>query len=67
VSDAEWITELDKEGGWVVLTKDLRIRTRPHEKAAMDGSRIVFFFLAGAWKDYSVTETAARLIRWIPN
>lgn len=65
-SDEDWITALDKEGGWAVLTKDLRIRTRPHERAAMDRSKIVFFFLSGSWKGFSVEETAARLIRLIP-
>jgi predicted nuclease of predicted toxin-antitoxin system len=63
VSDVEWINSLSTEGGWAVLTKDLRIRNRPHERAAMDSSRIVFFFLAGNWKKFSVEETAVRLIR----
>jgi hypothetical protein len=66
VSDLHWITALDREGGWAVLTRDLRIRTRPHEKAAMDRARIVFFFLTGAWRKFTVEETAARLIRLVP-
>jgi PIN like domain len=65
VTDVDWITALDREGGWAVLTQDLRIRTRPHERAAMDRARIVFFFLAGAWRKFTVEETAARLIRLI--
>jgi hypothetical protein len=64
--DEEWITKLGQEGGWAVLTKDLRIWTRPHERAALDRSRIVYFFLAGSWRKCSVEETAARLIRLIP-
>jgi hypothetical protein len=66
VRDIDWIEALSLEGGWAVLTKDLRIRTRPHERAALDRSRIVFFFLAGAWRKFHVEETAARLIRLIP-
>jgi hypothetical protein len=66
VSDLEWISALDDEGGWAVVTKDLRIRTRPHERAALDRSRIIYFFLAGSWRRYSVEETAARLIRLVP-
>lgn len=65
-SDIEWIGTLHAERGWAVLTRDLRIRTRPHERAAMDSSAIVFFFLDGAWKGYSVEETAWRLIRLFP-
>jgi hypothetical protein len=66
VPNTKRIAALDNEGGWAVLTKDLRIRTRPHERAAMDSARTVFFFLAGGWKNFMVQETAARLIRWVP-
>jgi hypothetical protein len=65
-SDVEWISALDKDGEWAVLTQDLRIRTRPHERRAMDNSRIVFFFLGSAWRKMSVEESAARLIRLVP-
>jgi uncharacterized protein (DUF433 family) len=65
VTDIQWITSLDDEGGWAVLTKDLRIRTRPHERAALDRSRVVYFFLAGSWRKFTVEESASRLIRLI--
>lgn len=65
-SDLEWISALHAERGWAVLTRDLRIRTRPHERTAMDSASIVFFFLDGAWRGYGVEETASRLIRLIP-
>lgn len=64
--DTEWIGALHAERGWTVLTKDLRIRTRPHERAAMDSASIVFFFLHGAWHGFDVNETAWRLIRLFP-
>ena len=66
IADVDWIAELDRDRGWAVLTKDLRIRQRPHERAALDRSRVVYFFLAGAWMKYTVEETAARLIRLVP-
>jgi len=28
ISDVEWMAELDREGGWAALTKDLRIQFR---------------------------------------
>jgi len=65
-ADVEWITALSQQGGWAVLTRDLHLRTRPHERAALDRSRIVFFFLAGGWQKLGIEETAARLIRLIP-
>jgi len=66
IADIEWISELDRDGSSAVLTKDLRIRQRPHERATLDRSRVVYFFLAGAWMKFTVEETAARLIRLIP-
>jgi PIN like domain len=66
IDDVDWIKSLDNEGGWSVLTKDLRIRTKPHERAAMDNSRILFFFINGAWKKYGVEESTARLILLVP-
>lgn len=66
ISDIDWMTKLDQESGWAVLTKDIRIQFRPHERLALDRSKIVFFFLTGAWRKYSVPETAARLIRLVP-
>jgi PIN like domain len=66
ISDTDWMAKLDQEGGWAVLTKDIRIQHRPHERLALDRSKIVFFFLDGAWRKYAVPETAARLIRLVP-
>ncbi len=65
-ADVGWMTELSREGGWAVLTKDLRIQSKPHERLALDRSKIVFFFMGGAWRKYSVPETAARLICLVP-
>jgi PIN domain-containing protein len=65
-TDVEWISALDQEGGWAVVTKDLHIRTRPHERKALDKSNLIYFFLSGAWRKYTVDEMAVRLIRLIP-
>ena len=65
-TDAAWIDVLDQDRGWAVLTRDIHLRTRPHERAALDRARVVFFFLAGSWKSFTVEETAVRLIRLMP-
>jgi predicted nuclease of predicted toxin-antitoxin system len=46
--DLEWINALGLEGGWAVVTKDLHIRTRLHERAALNRSRVIYLFLAGS-------------------
>jgi len=65
-ADVEWINALSAEGGWAALTAERRLKTRPHERLALERSRIVFFFLTGSWLKYSVPETAWRLIRLVP-
>lgn len=64
--DVDWIKALDAEGGWAVLTAERRLKTRPHERLALDRSKIVYFFLTGAWLKCSVPEMAWRLIRLVP-
>jgi hypothetical protein len=53
-SDVDSIKALDSEGGCAVLTAERRLKTRPHERLALDRSNIVFFFLTGAWLKFSV-------------
>jgi hypothetical protein len=65
-SDEEWMFALDDEGGWAVLTRDLRIQSRPHERAVLDRVKVVFFFIGRSWRKMTVPETAARLIRLVP-
>jgi hypothetical protein len=65
-TDLDWISALSVEGGWAAITAERRLKTRPHERLALDRSRIVFFFLTGSWLKYSVPETAWRLIRLVP-
>lgn len=64
--DVEWIESLNSEGGWSALTAERRLKTRPHERLALNRSNIVFFFLTGPWLKYSVVEQAWRLIRLVP-
>jgi hypothetical protein len=64
--DVDWISTLNAEGGWAVITAERRLKTRPHERLALDRSKIVFFFLTGSWLKYPVPEIAWRLIRLVP-
>jgi hypothetical protein len=66
IKDVDWITSLNAEGGWAALTAERRLKTRPHERLALERSNIVFFFLTGSWLKYPVPEVAWRLIRLVP-
>lgn len=62
-TDEDWIRLLTREGGWCVLSHDLRIRRDPLSKAAWRSSRLIGFFLAPAFDKRLVTEKAA-LVLW---
>jgi hypothetical protein len=38
IADRDWIATLHREGGWAVLTQDRKLRTRPHERLALEQS-----------------------------
>jgi hypothetical protein len=50
---------------WLMIA-GAALKTRPHERLALERSQIIFFFLAGPWLKYSVPEQAWRLIRLVP-
>ncbi|MEO8716460.1 MAG: hypothetical protein ABI369_15760 [Acetobacteraceae bacterium] len=64
--DVDWIGALDKEGGWILVTVDRKLRTRPHERAALGQARMATFVLAAGWNQEPFWNKAAGLIRWWP-
>ncbi len=64
--DVEWIGTLTKEGGWVFVSEDRRVRRRPHELEALRRSNLIGFFLAKGWNQEGLWEYAALLIGWWP-
>jgi hypothetical protein len=64
--DAKWISELGREGGWVIVSGDLRISRNKAERQAWLESGLTAFFLAGAWGQQKLWLTAWKLIKWWP-
>ena len=65
-SDIEWIEELARESGWIIVSGDLRITRNRLESEALRHSRLTAFFLAKGWMNRPPLEQAWRLIRWWP-
>ena len=65
-TDLEWIAALHAEGGWSVLTTDRKLRTRPHERRALEQSGLRVFILASGWNQEEYWPKAAGIIRWLP-
>ena len=61
--DTEWLSEVGRRG-WVVLTKDKRIRYNPLEKQALLAAGVRAFFLTCG--DMSGPDMAALFVRHLP-
>lgn len=65
VTDVEWISALGKEGGWIVVSGDLRIRTRPGEREAFRAAKLTAFFMAKSFPILPAWEQARWLVdKW---
>ncbi len=65
LNDEEWITTLGEEGGWVMLTRDRRIRRKRVHFAVLRQSGLTAFFLQPAWDRIRSLELSHGLInRW---
>jgi len=64
VEDEEWLTEVGKRG-WLVITKDQRIRRRPLERDALLRANLkVFCFMSGS---ISFPEMAKIFVKALPS
>ncbi|TCH97904.1 hypothetical protein EJV46_11830 [Roseococcus sp. SYP-B2431] len=67
VSDVEWITELSRDGRWVVISGDRRITRNRAEQAAFRNSRLIGMFLAPALCRAPVAKQAERILALWPS
>lgn len=61
--DDEWLKEAGRKG-WVVITKDKRIRTRESEKAAITQAKVLAFMIISA--NVGGKELAEILLKALP-
>jgi len=61
ISDIEYFTALGKEGGWIVISKDLTNAKRGPERRAILNSGALAFYLAKSVQKQSMTEQAATI------
>ena len=62
--DEVWIRALGQEGGWVVISGDVRIAKKPAERNAWRQSGLIGFFLAPGWRKFDPLIQTARLLMW---
>ena len=61
ITDIEWITALNKEGHWIVISGDQRITRNRAERRIFQNSQLTRFFMAPAVKNASVLKQLERL------
>ncbi len=62
--DLDWIQQLQKEGGWAVVSRD-RFNKNKLEKEAFHNSDITVFILSKGWKKLQYWDICTKLIsKW---
>lgn len=67
VADEVWLATLGSEGGWVVVSNDLRIWKTPHLREAWRRSKLTVFFLVDSWGNMSYWDKSVALVRAWPS
>lgn len=65
-TDTAWISELAKEGDWIVISGDLDIIRTRAEKGIWKEAKLTGFFLKAGWIEIPKWEQASKLIRTWP-
>lgn len=66
LKDHEWITELGQEGGWAVLSADMRIAKQRPSRELFIGAGLVGFFFPPSLQKAELYKQAARVIALWP-
>ncbi len=61
VTDIEWISALNSEGHWIVISGDRRITRNRAERSAFQSSRLTGFFMSPGLKKAPVLKQLERL------
>lgn len=64
--DPVWIGDLAREGGWVIISGDERIRSSPANKAVWRESRLTAFFFVPPFQNSGKVVMARELLHWWP-
>lgn len=65
--DIDWITALGAEGGWSVISGDIRITKNKGERQAWLDTDLIGFFMEPALARLSPREQTARLLLKLPS
>ena len=64
VEDVRWINDLSDEGEWIVISRDSRIVSNPHERKALTEGDLIVYVLAAGWRHQTKWPMTWGLFRW---
>jgi tryptophan synthase alpha subunit len=64
--DENWVKRFASAGGKVVISGDVQMRSRLHERAALAQAGVVTYFFEGPWSRFNPFSKSAMLIQWWP-
>ncbi|WP_426748980.1 hypothetical protein [Myxococcus faecalis] len=63
--DQTWIPTVGKQG-WILVTADRNIKSKPHERLALQQSKLTAFFLVKGFGDQKLWDYAIALLKVWP-
>jgi hypothetical protein len=64
--DTPWLKRFADDGGKVVISGDVRMRSKPHERLALIEHKFLVIFFENQWSDWKFWRKCALLIHWWP-
>ncbi len=64
--DVPWLKKFASAGGKVIISGDVRMRSRQHERLALQQGGFTAFYFTGAWSQKNNFVKSAMLLFWWP-
>jgi hypothetical protein len=65
-SDSPWIRRFAKDGGKIILSGDMNMLKRPHERLALIEEKMIVVFFSGGWDNLRFFQKSAFVLNWWP-
>lgn len=64
--DTPWLKRFADDGGKVVISGDVQMRSKPHERLALIEHKFLVIFFEKQWSDWKFWRKSALLVHWWP-
>lgn len=64
ISDVPWLYKFHQDGGHAVVSGDIKMRGKPHERAAIMDLGLIVVFLPSQWSNWQFHIKGAYILAW---